>query len=266
MQIKNSCAKCIFAQRDEEGNQIDCAFGRLDDYRNYLTYKKSIPLDVTEDFSKVVFNKETKSYDILERLCNLNHAEDSDWVKDTPPEEWAEKAFKDAQLKFKVVILATKNHPIEELVASLKSAQNQTLRPVSVHFILANKEISRPKLAAALELEEYAGIRRILSEVEMSTWEILDEERVATKESNNPFYNYVMVMEPSKKMGDSYLSNIDVAVNRRMEIISLILPESGYHGIVYSPIVRDAVGRDYDGTMEEKIKASGGTVWEAHVQ
>lgn len=264
MSIKNSCEKCVFAIRDEDGNQTDCEFGRLGDYEDYYAARGPATLEMDEDFGKVQFDADAKSYEIIGRLCNLSRSRLSPWLEKIPEDEWAQKSFEESRLRFKVVILVMEDAAVEDLVASLHAAQAQSLPPVSVNFVLASPLVSRAKLTAALEGEEYAGIRRILTP-DQSFWQCLDEESSASTDTHGDF-NYVCAIEPGKAMRPDYLESVDYLVNKKMEIVSLMVPDDGFHGAVYSMAVREGVGRDYDSTMREKIESTGGTVWRAECE
>ena len=266
MNIKTTCAQCVFAIRDTEGRQTDCEFGRLGDYEEYNNKGRKRPLDVAEDFGTIAFDESTKSYEIKGKLCNLSRSKNSPWAETVPPEQYQEKAFEEARLKFKVVILAMSDCSIEDFITTFRSVLDQTLDPELVHFVIYNKNISRAKLSARLAESEYGydGIRRIL-DTDMTAWQCLDEETSASSETYKN-YNYVCVLEPAKEIPYDYLEKIDYLVNKEMELVSMMAPKDGsMHGLVYSKMVREATGRDIEGTTAEKIEASGGVIWEAQL-
>ena len=64
-QIKTSCARCVFALRDDDGSQYGCQLGRLSEF-------------ITRGQADLDNDAENYSY-IIDRICNT--CRNGDWAK-----------------------------------------------------------------------------------------------------------------------------------------------------------------------------------------
>lgn len=244
--INNSCRDCVFATY-KDNKQDGCRLGRIELFvRQGTCVEEFYDVDPAWDEEAVVAdwkiscdkaiaaNEEVPAnpippqdpsglrfYHLRGRICMANRHRESPWTKQTQPDQWASKVKEEMQLRLVVLVPISDNDTVDEIVATAESLERQNLPPRAIHFLLNTSKIKSSDLISKLRKLGPALVWNVRTIVERTK----KGERVSTGRCIdvvvNPLKpheaNYYAVFYPGFKVPNTFISELNSALNERLE-------------------------------------------------
>lgn len=167
-------------------------------------------------------------YHIRGRLCMACRQTNSSWAQNTPPDQWASKVRDETRLKMHVLVPIVGNATLDDVLETAKSLENQKLPAAGIHFIINNDNVKATELTSRLRKMGPSLVWNVRVIVERDRY--YKTERVGVGRCIDIVAdgldlknsNYYSVFYPGYKIPDTFISDVDAALNERLERFVLL--------------------------------------------
>lgn len=241
--LETICKVCIFASRDEFGNQIGCNLNNLQKFQD-----RGVELEF-------INNDGPSYYKIPNNICWWARTSDWQHSNKTDKVNILRNELRERN-KLDIIIDFDYEHSISNLNTTLNSLKNQKVKPFNVIIVTNNLS---PKFIVSLvnfvkkEMDE-TGIKWSL---ERGTIEEDKNHRImrAIRKCRKMYFAF---FDAGFKIPELFLKDIDDYINDKLGMFSLILPieEESDNGIVVQTGLYSTIGdaSKFIGTVQEMAK------------
>ena len=217
--IHTPCKTCIFAKYNGD-TQTGCGLGRIQPFREQGSVLEA------ED-------EEKKFYIINGRLCNGFNEPGGEFAKTFAQEDWVETAKKLLKLRLAIIVVIEEGHDLQMLTPTIESIMGQSLKPKQVIFVNNQKTIRAPEIQTKLwKIIGNSLTWRINAIVERGAGDsFVSVPRAIDHTINSVQSAYYSVFKPGFYIPTSFVEDLNVALNEKMERFSLLLPQPDGNGL-----------------------------------
>jgi len=217
--IHTSCKDCIFAKYEEK-TQMGCKLGRVEAFTTLGN-----TLEAEDD--------ERQFFLINGRYCNAYQPETGDFAKAFKPEDWATTMRKMLQLRLSVLVVMEDGTDPQILEPTIEALLSQTLVPHQVVFINNQTAVKPAELHSRLFKQLGNTMTWRINQIFERTKEqkFVSPERAIDLAIPSVVGSYYTVIRPGTKLPQTFVKDLDVALNDKMERFSLLLPTPAGNGL-----------------------------------
>lgn len=220
--INTSCEQCVFSEYDGD-RQVACKAGRLDAFlRQGSVVSRAVNPETNREF-----------YHIENRVCVLCRNIDSNWARETPPEEQLGKAREECTIRCLAVVHVPHGATVEDVVVTADALAAQQLPPRLTEFVLVSNAPSSLKVITALRRRfpsesGFAWNVRVIARRNegkpVGRGEAIDDVVNSVRAAD---FNYYLAVDAGAKPRPSLIRDVDAAINDRLEQFLLLEPVVG---------------------------------------
>lgn len=212
------CQKDFLELLDEENYEAYKTNNWLElDYSDYgkyrlATYYDGKLVDLSNLLNEPDITNEYSYYIINGRICNLYRGMYGDWAKIHAEQDLKQIARHEVTLRMSVVIYFGPNNTTQELIDSIHSAKNQTLKPIEVIVLNTNKEVNVSEILDAELFDEDISWRNSKSQ-----WKDADIGLCFDENMRFIAGSYYTLINAGIKLTPEFINKLDISLNEELD-------------------------------------------------
>ncbi len=227
-----ACRDCIFASFDNKNIQDGCRLDRLAKFYDQGT--ELVPV-----------SQNGKSFFVIKgRICTTCR---QDWWGEKHNEaDWESVVRQEIALRCEVFVYVSETNTLEDLKKTISSLRQQVMSSVGIHAVINNKNIKHGEIVAMLQKE----LGRRKWKVNFPTEPNPTRERCLDLATYKCKGTYYAIFNAGFVVPETFILDIDRALNDNLERFSLLLPDENGNGLV----VQNAISKRVGGNKEVIIE------------
>lgn len=229
--LHTACKECVFAVYGDK-TQTGCRLGRLEKYRE----RGQVVEAMDNDLEFEIVNGTS---------CHFYRDRRTDWAGQYADDP-AGRARQEVTLRFDCVVVLGHCSSLEELGKTLDGLRGQVLRPVGV-YVVHNNDAFGIAAAHAFMVKNGHGLNWTLTDVirRDNNGERLRQQDCVDEVFGKFRGHFYVVVPPGHQLPETFLLNVDRAVNDEMERFGVLLPTAE----VPVMLVQHSFHRSFDGNV-----------------